>query len=200
MGWILLRADVRIRTKSAAGESGRATNLATHPPILDVFQYFLEAYSYIYLKKVLGKDIKYWKPVPVHFNPRSIHYPVVSEKWALSFKGKVSRDGYFWRSKHFNQYFLCIRWWFSRSFKSFSLPYPIINFVFASLKLLTNFENACWNPPQYSLLCDWSMFSSTDLSLAEVKCARNNLSQAASGMILQNHRRLPVSKIAALGS
>ncbi len=36
------------------------------------------------------------------------------------------------------------------------------------------------------------------------KCARINMSQAASGMILQNHRRLPVSilsvKIAALGS
>jgi hypothetical protein len=36
------------------------------------------------------------------------------------------------------------------------------------------------------------------------KCARINLSQAASGMILQNHRRLPVEifsvKIAALGS
>jgi hypothetical protein len=36
------------------------------------------------------------------------------------------------------------------------------------------------------------------------KCARIKLSQAASGMILQNHRRLPVSifsgKIAALGS
>ncbi len=36
------------------------------------------------------------------------------------------------------------------------------------------------------------------------KCARINLSQAASGMILKNHRRLPVSiysvKIAALGS
>jgi hypothetical protein len=36
------------------------------------------------------------------------------------------------------------------------------------------------------------------------KYARFNLSQAASGMILQNHRRLPVSifsvKIAALGS
>jgi hypothetical protein len=36
------------------------------------------------------------------------------------------------------------------------------------------------------------------------KCARNNLSQAASGMILQNRRWLPVcifsAKIAALGS
>jgi hypothetical protein len=36
------------------------------------------------------------------------------------------------------------------------------------------------------------------------KCARINLLQAASGMILQNHMRLPVSmfsvKIAALGS
>jgi hypothetical protein len=36
------------------------------------------------------------------------------------------------------------------------------------------------------------------------KCARINFSQAASGMILQNHRRLPASifgvKIAILGS
>jgi hypothetical protein len=38
------------------------------------------------------------------------------------------------------------------------------------------------------------MFSSADLSLAVGKnFARINLSQAASGMILQNHRWLPVS-------
>jgi hypothetical protein len=35
-----------------------------------------------------------------------------------------------------------MRCWFSRSFKSFSLPYTSITFLFASLKLLTNFENA----------------------------------------------------------
>ncbi len=46
------------------------------------------------------------------------------------------------------------------------LPYTIISLLFASLKLLTNFENSYWNPPQNSLLCDWSMLSSTDLSLA----------------------------------
>ncbi len=50
----------------------------------------------------------------------------------------------------------------------------------------------------------WTMFSSADLSLAAGKCARINLLQAASGMILQNHMRLPLSmfsvKIAALGS
>ncbi len=34
------------------------------------------------------------------------------------------------------QYFLCMCWWFSRSF---TIPYPTINFLFASLKLLTNF-------------------------------------------------------------
>ncbi len=44
---------------------------------------------------------------------------------------------FFGRSKHLNQYFLCRHWWFSRSFKSFSAPYTIINFLFASLKLLT---------------------------------------------------------------
>ncbi len=41
-----------------------------------------------------------------------------------------------WESKHFNQYFLWISWWFPRFFKSFSLPYVIINFLFASLYLL----------------------------------------------------------------
>ncbi len=45
-------------------------------------------------------------------------------------KETVSQDGYFlWRAKHLNQYFLCLRWWFSRCSKSFSLPYIIINFL-----------------------------------------------------------------------
>ncbi len=51
-------------------------------------------------------------------------------------------------------------------FPKLSPPYTIINFLFASFKLLTDFENAYWNPPQNFLLCDWSMFSSADLSLA----------------------------------
>ena len=58
-------------------------------------------------------------------------------------------------------------------FQSFSLSYTIINFLFASLKLLTNFENAYWNPHQNSLLCDWLMFSSADLSLAAGKMREN---------------------------
>jgi hypothetical protein len=65
--------------------------------------------------------------------------------------------------------------WFSRSFKSFSLPYTIINFLFAFLKLLTNFENAYYNSPQTSLVCDWSMFSSADLSLDAGKMPKINL-------------------------
>jgi hypothetical protein len=63
--------------------------------------------------------------------------------------------------------------------------------VFLVLRMLT--EN------QHSLLCGWLMFSSAGLS---GKCAGINLSQATSSMILQNHRRLPVSissvKVAAL--
>jgi len=54
-------------------------------------------------------------------------------------------------------------------FYLYFLKSTIINFLFASLKLLTYFENAYWNPPQNSLLCDWSMFSSADLSLAAEK-------------------------------
>jgi hypothetical protein len=44
--------------------------------------------------------------------------------------------------KHFNQFFLCMRGLFSMSFKGISLPYTIIDFLFASLKLPTNFEYA----------------------------------------------------------
>ncbi len=76
---------------------------------------------------------------------------------------------------------------FLRSFKSFLPPSTIMNFFFASLKLLTHFENAYWNHIQNSLLCDWSMFSSANLSLAARKMRKINLSQAASCMILQNH-------------
>ncbi len=46
-------------------------------------------------------------------------------------------------------------------------------FLFASLKLLPNFENAYGNPPQNFLLCDWSMFSSADLSLDVRKMCEN---------------------------
>jgi hypothetical protein len=93
-------------------------------------------------------------------------------------------------STNFDQYFLCMRWWFSRSFKSFSLPYKIINFLFASLKLLTNFANAYWNLPQNLLLCDWSMLSIVPTSpWLQGKCARINLSQAASGKLFQCQNR-----------
>ncbi len=56
-------------------------------------------------------------------------------------KGQCHEMDIFWRSKHFIQYllFACLRWRFSRFFKSFfSLLYTIITFLFASLKLLTN--------------------------------------------------------------
>ncbi len=67
----------------------------------------------------------------------------------LTFQGIVSRDRYFFsKFKHFSQHFLCMRWWFSRSF-DFPQCRPLIG-------------------------------------------ARMGLSQAAYGMILQNHRRLPV--------
>ncbi len=38
-------------------------------------------------------------------------------------------------------------------FQNFSLSYTIINCLFASLNLITNFENAYWNPPLNFLLC-----------------------------------------------
>ncbi len=55
----------------------------------------------------------------------------------------------------------------------------------------------CWELETESLenflLCDWSMFSSADPSLAAEKMRKNWLVTGSSGMILQNHRwQLPV--------
>ncbi len=80
----------------------------------------------------------------------------ISENIWISLKGQCHEmDILLWRSKYFNQYFLCMRWLVERS-------------------------------------------------LAPKKWARIYFSQAASGMILQNHQRPSVSifrvKITALGS
>ncbi len=119
----------------------------------------------------------------IHLRPHLVHAlraPAASHLLillTLLLKGTVAWDGYFfWRPLHFNRYFLCMRWWFSMSFKSFSLPYTTSNFLFASLKLLPNFENAYWNPPPNFLLYDWLVFlvfSSADLSLAAGKMRKN---------------------------
>ncbi len=85
---------------------------------------------------------------------------------------------------------------FTRSFKSISLPHTIIYL----LLLLTNFENAYWNPPQNSLPCDWSFFTSADLLLAAEKILKELIvtgglrydfteSQAASCLHFQSQNR-----------
>jgi hypothetical protein len=96
-----------------------------------------------------------------------------------AFTGIVSRLA---RWKLIGTFCVCSLW-FSRSFNSFSLPYTIIKFLFASLKLFTSFLHAYWNPPQNFLLCDSPMSSSANLSLA----SRENVQEITS------HRRLPVS-------
>ncbi len=53
--------------------------------------------------------------------------------------------------------------------QKFLQPYKNINFLFASYKILPNFENAYWNPP---LLGDWWMFSSVNSPLAAGKNAQ----------------------------
>ncbi len=115
----------------------------------------------------------------------------------------------FWRSYHFNQYrqhFLCMRWWFSRSYKS--LTYTIINFLFSFLKLLLILKML----PEALLKIPLSVIGQCSLvptsHWLQGKCVRIYLSKAASGkasgMNLQNQRRLPVCifsvKITALGS
>ncbi len=83
-------------------------------------------------------------------------------------------------------------------FVSFSLPYTIINFSFASLKLLT--EILLRIP--FSVIVHCSMFYSADPLLAAEKMRQIYLSHAAWGLISLDHRQLPlyILKIATLGS
>jgi hypothetical protein len=125
--------------------------------------------------------------------------------WRILERDSATRWIFFWRSKHFNLYFLCMRWWFSRSFKSFSLYNKIIKFfscfVWNCLLILKMLTETLFKTP-FSVIGRCSLVPTSHWLRG--KCAKINLSQAASGLILQHHRRLPVSifrdKIAALGS
>ncbi len=55
----------------------------------------------------------------------------------INVKGTVSRDGYFFDGLNILTVSYVYALMVSRPFKSFSLPYLIDNFLFASLKLLT---------------------------------------------------------------
>ncbi len=89
--------------------------------------------------------------------------------------------------------------------KAFHYPVQLLAFYLILWNYLQIFENAYWNPPQNSLLCDWSIFSSADLSLAAEKMRKNYFvtwsfgsgfteSQAASCMHYDcSHRRCRVA-------
>jgi len=113
-------------------------------------------------------------------------WPAVAFSWHFvdRVKGTVSRDGDIFQLLTFlsvlSLYALVV-------FKVFQkLLTTIFNYLhlFASLKLLTSFENAHRNPPQNFLLCGWPMFSSADLSLVIV-CKENEQE-------LTSYRRHPV--------
>ncbi len=82
------------------------------------------------------------------------------------------------RPKHFTEYFLCMLCWFSRSFKSFSLLFTIITFYLLLwnsllfLKMLTEIP--------FSVISRCSLVPTSHW--LQGKCARFNLSQAASGI------------------
>ncbi len=145
-------------------------------------------------------------PPPTH-KQGAFYFRLGSKK----LKGRVSRDGYFFYFLEGLNIFListlcvCADSLQGLS-KAFHYLIELLTF-FASLKLFINFENAYWNPSQNTLLCDWPMTSIECRPIyhwLQGKYSRINLSQAASGLILQNCRRLPVSifivKIANLGS
>ncbi len=98
---------------------------------------------------------------------------------------------------------LGLRWRFLRSFKSSSLPYTNINFYWLLWDYLLILICLLNPPPNFffSVIGRCSLVPTSHW--LQGKCAKISMSQAASGMILQNPRRLPVSifsvKIAALG-
>jgi hypothetical protein len=66
-----------------------------------------------------------------------------------------------------------MRCWFSRSYESFSLPYTIINFLFAFLKLLAKFEMRTKTIIRIPFSVIDRKFSSADLSLAAGEMRKN---------------------------
>ncbi len=113
----------------------------------------------------------------------------------------MSRDEYilFRRSKDLISTFCVCADEFQGLSKAFHYRY-----LFSSLKLLTNFENAYWNPLRIPFFVIGRCSQVPTSHWLQGKWARINLSQAASGMISRNHRRLHVSiisvKIAAIRS
>ncbi len=98
----------------------------------------------------------------------------------LTLKGQCHEI--FWRSKHFNQYSCVCSVGFQGLSKAFYYPIQLS----ASLKLLTNFENNYWNPPQNSLLCDWSMFSGASCKHFQCQNHRFRIFKAGSWKDFQN--------------
>ncbi len=68
----------------------------------------------------------------------------------ITFKGTVSRDEYFFEGLNIliNTFCVCADGFqgLSMAFKSFSLPYKSVNFLIASLKLLTNLKMLILKP------------------------------------------------------
>jgi hypothetical protein len=99
----------------------------------------------------------------------------------------MPRDGYFLESLNIlistdtTTFCVCANGFQGLS-KAFHYPKQLLTF-FCFFELLTNFENAYLSPPPNYFLCDWSLFSSADLSLDG---CRENLQESTC------HRRLPV--------
>jgi hypothetical protein len=93
---------------------------------------------------------------------------------------------------HFNQYFLCMRCWFSGFYKSFLLLYTIINFYLLLWNYLLILKMLTETLVRIPFLWLVERSQAPTSHWLQGKCSRINLSQAASGMILQNNR-LPVS-------
>ncbi len=109
-----------------------------------------------------------------------------SKKCVVFFKGTGSRYGYFFKGLHI-----------LRSFNSFSLPYTIISFwllLWNYLLILKILHETLLRIP-FPVIGRCSLLPISHWM--QGKCARIILSQAAFGMILQNHRRLPVSIFSA---
>ncbi len=139
--------------------------------------------KYVFLPKITSIPWARWPSIWLFL------WGHVTPHMTLFLKGTVSRDGCFLRPKHVIQYFLSMRWWFSRSFKSFPLPYSIITFLFTFwnclliLKMLTEIVPRI----SFSVISRCSLVTTSHW--LQGKCASINLSPAAFGIILQ--KRIP---------
>ncbi len=102
----------------------------------------------------------------------------------------MSRDGYFSESLNISISTFCTFCACADGFQGILKAFHTFYLLLWNYLLI--WKMLYWNHSQNSLFCDWSMFSSADISLAAGKSHKYWLVTGGFSVILKSHRQLPV--------